>query len=60
MGDTFDRSKGQAMPAGSSGTGPAGMKHFAWVTGKTVGQIHGDGPWQIHYLNPADDPRHKK
>jgi hypothetical protein len=27
--------------------------------GDTVVQLHGVGPWQINYLNPADDPRKK-
>src|SRR5947209_229230 len=60
MGETFDPAKGRAIPAGSYGTWPPGMKHFAWVTGETVVQFHGDGPWTINYLNPADDPRAKK
>jgi quercetin dioxygenase-like cupin family protein len=57
MSEKIDRTAGQAMPAGSFGYWPAGMKHFAWVTGETVVQFHGIGPWQIRYLNPADDPR---
>ncbi len=57
MSDKVDKSKGQAMPAGSFGYWPAGMKHFAWVTGETTVQFHGIGPWQITYLNAADDPR---
>ncbi|HJZ90729.1 MAG TPA: cupin domain-containing protein [Gemmataceae bacterium] len=60
MGDVFDLKKGEEMPAGAYGTWPAGMKHFAWVTGETVVQLHGDGPWAIHYLNPTDDPRNVK
>jgi anti-sigma factor ChrR (cupin superfamily) len=60
MGDTFDPAKGRAMPAGSYGTWPPGMKHFAWVEGETVVQFHGDGPWSINYLDPADDPRNAK
>jgi hypothetical protein len=24
---------------------------------ETVIQLHGVGPWQINYINPADDPR---
>src|ERR1043165_6338408 len=56
MGDTLDEKKGQAMPAGSYGYWPAGMKHFAWVKGETIIQIHGMGPWTITYLNPGDDP----
>ena len=38
----------------------AGMKHFGWVKGETVLQVHGTGPWVIEYLNPDDDPRKKK
>jgi quercetin dioxygenase-like cupin family protein len=60
MGETFDQSAGQTMPAGTFGYWPAGMKHFAWVTGETVIQLHGIGPWTINYVNPADDPRTKK
>jgi len=59
-GDTFDPAKGREMPAGTYGTWPPGMKHFVWVTGETVLQFHGDGPWTITYVNPADDPRAKK
>ena len=57
MGDKFDQAATQVMPAGSFGHWPAGMKHFAWVKGETVIQVHGMGPWKIQYLNPADDPR---
>ncbi|MCI0700883.1 MAG: cupin domain-containing protein [Planctomycetia bacterium] len=60
MGDKFDASKGKAMPTGTYGTWPAGMKHFVWVKGETVIQFHGDGPWEIEYLNPLDDPRKGK
>jgi anti-sigma factor ChrR (cupin superfamily) len=60
MGDKFDSTKGEKMPAGTYGTWPAGMKHFVWVKGETVIQLHGEGPWQIRYLNPDDDPRRGK
>jgi hypothetical protein len=60
MGEKLDKAAGQAMPAGSFGYWPAGMKHFAWVTGETIVQVHGFGPWVIRYLNPADDPRNTK
>src|SRR5579883_657122 len=55
MGDRFDGSKGTAMPAGTFGTWAPGMKHFVWATGETVIQLHGNGPWVIEYVNPADD-----
>jgi hypothetical protein len=59
-GEKFDAKKGHALPAGSYGYWPAGMKHFAWTEGETVIQVHGVGPWGIDYLNPADDPRNEK
>jgi quercetin dioxygenase-like cupin family protein len=59
-GDTLDRSSAKSLPAGSFGYWPAGMKHAAWFEGETVIQLHGVGPWQINYVNPADDPRNAK
>ena len=60
MGEMFDTKKGKSLPRGTYGTWPAGMKHYVWVEGETVVQFHGDGPWEIKYLNPADDPRNAK
>ena len=48
------------MIAGSFGYWASGMKHFAWVKGETIIQVHGMGPWGITYVNPEDDPRTKK
>lgn len=60
VGDTFDKSKGSALPAGSFAFLAPKMNHFAWTERDTVIQLHGVGPWQINYLNPADDPRGAK
>jgi quercetin dioxygenase-like cupin family protein len=60
MGDNLDRSAAKTLPAGTYGFWPAGMKHTAWFDGETIIQLHGIGPWQINYLNPADDPRNAK
>jgi quercetin dioxygenase-like cupin family protein len=60
MGEKFDDTKGRAMPAGTYGQWPAGMKHFVWAKGETVLQFHGIGPWTIKYVNAADDPRNQK
>lgn len=57
MGDQFDKAKGNALPAGGFAFMPPKMNHFAWTSGETVIQIHALGPWQINYVNPADDPR---
>ena len=59
MGEKFDKTATRAMPAGSFGYWPVGMRHFAWVSGDTVLQLHGQGPWTVTYVNPADDPRKK-
>ncbi|HKZ78970.1 MAG TPA: cupin domain-containing protein [Pyrinomonadaceae bacterium] len=59
MGEKFDQSKGNAMPAGTFGFLPPQMKHFAWASEETVIQLHGEGPWEINYVNPSDDPRKK-
>jgi quercetin dioxygenase-like cupin family protein len=60
VGEALDRSTAKKLPAGSFGYWPAGMKHTAWSEGETVIQLHGIGPWQINYVNPADDPRNAK
>ena len=59
MGEKFDESKLNAMPAGTFGFMAPKMNHFAMTKGETVIQLHGVGPWQINYVNPADDPRKK-
>jgi hypothetical protein len=60
MGDNLDRSGAKTLPTGTYGFWPAGMKHAAWFDDGAVIQIHGVGPWQINYVNPADDPRNTK
>lgn len=60
MGDKFDQTAGRELAAGSFAFMPAGMKHFGWMKGETVVQVHGNGPFAIIYVNPADDPRNAK
>jgi len=60
MGDTFDRAATRALQAGSFGFWPAGTRHYAWAEGETVLQLHGQGPWTLTYVNPADDPRRRQ
>lgn len=59
MGDKFSAKHAVELTAGTYGNWPAGMKHFVWVEGETIVQFHGDGPWSIEYVYPADDPRRK-
>ncbi|HEY0420836.1 MAG TPA: cupin domain-containing protein [Acetobacteraceae bacterium] len=56
MGDKLDTAKGQVFEPGGFVAMPAQMNHFAWATEPTVIQIHGEGPFEIIYVNPADDP----
>jgi hypothetical protein len=59
MGDKLDRSKTQALHAGSIAVIDPKTNHFSWTKVETVVQFHGIGPLVIHYVNPADDPRNK-
>lgn len=56
-GRTFDESKLQDLEAGSFFSMPPGMEHFARAAEDSVVQLNGEGPWEINYINPADDPR---
>ena len=57
MGDKLDPKKGEAVKAGGYIRLPKGMHHYAWFTQETVLQLNGVGPWDLTYLNTADDPR---
>ena len=59
MGDKFDESAGKELVAGSFASMPKGTRHFAWAKGETIIQVHGIGPFELIYVNPADDPRKK-
>jgi quercetin dioxygenase-like cupin family protein len=59
MGDKADETSMRTLRAGSFGYWLAGTRHYAWMEGETVLQLHGQGPWTINYVNPADDPRRK-
>ena len=36
-----------------------GVAHFTMIEEDTVVQIHAIGPWDLTYVNPADDPRNQ-
>jgi quercetin dioxygenase-like cupin family protein len=58
-GKQFDGAKTEELPSGSYMRMPKGMPHFAVAKGETILQVHGVGPFEIQYVNPADDPRKK-
>jgi len=45
IGETFDKSKGVAVPPGGVVAISSGVPHFAWSEDETVVHVHGDGPW---------------
>lgn len=59
MGDKLDRTKTQTLEPGGFAAMPANMNHYAWTASNTVVQVHGDGPFVVVYVNPADDPSAK-
>lgn len=59
MGDKFDEASAHALAAGAYHFLPGKMHHAAAAKGETVLEIHGMGPFDIHYLDPADDPSKK-
>jgi len=67
MGDKFDETAMSTFGAGSFAAIEPGAHHYAMAKndmmfkGKdTTIQLHGEGPWEIHYVNASDDPRNKK
>jgi hypothetical protein len=45
-----------AMDVGAYHFLPGKMHHAAQAKGEVVVELHGMGPFDLHYLNPADDP----
>ncbi|MGH7366804.1 MAG: cupin domain-containing protein [Candidatus Rokuibacteriota bacterium] len=61
VGEKFDQRSGHALPVGGFVSIPPDHAHFAWSGAQeTVVQVHGVGPTDLRFVNPADDPRKKK
>jgi quercetin dioxygenase-like cupin family protein len=57
LGDKFSRK--DLLPglhAGGFIVAPANANHFALARGITIVQVHAMGPFQLTYVDPADDP----
>ena len=60
MGEKFDQGSGQELPVGGFASIPPDHPHYAWAgPQETVVQVHGVGPTDLRFVNPADDPRKK-
>jgi hypothetical protein len=55
MGDNLE-APAHELPTGAYHFLPGKMHHAAESKGDTVLQLHGTGPFDIHYLNAADNP----
>lgn len=55
-GDTLDMKAAQTLKAGGFHAIPAEHHHYAFSRGGAVVQIHGEGPFDITYVNAADSP----
>ena len=59
MGDKLDRRASQALEPGGFVSLPSKMHHFAWTAVPTIVQVSLEGPFDIFYVNPADNPQTK-
>ena len=60
MGNKFDEAATKEMSQGSYLVLPPGMTHFVSLTSEAIVQIDSEGPFQIKYVDAADDPRNAK
>jgi quercetin dioxygenase-like cupin family protein len=60
MGEKVDLTKGKMLEAGGMLALPANHAHYVWTTDEqTIIQVAAVGPFDLVYINPADDPRKK-
>ncbi|HWQ32040.1 MAG TPA: cupin domain-containing protein [Blastocatellia bacterium] len=57
LGEKLDRAAAHEMTVGAYTRMPKGTRHFAIAKGETIIQVHAIGPFEVNYVNPADDPR---
>ena len=60
MGDKLDRRGSQTLEPGGFVSLPGTMHHFAWTATPTVVQINLEGPFDIFYVNAADNPEKRQ
>jgi hypothetical protein len=55
----LDKEKTKALLLGSTVIIRPKTNHFIWTSEETVIQVHGVGPQDLNFVDPADDPRKK-
>jgi len=58
MGDKVDQANAGTLTKGYHVVMQAGMNHWVTNTDPVVIEVSGNGPFQIVYADPKDDPRH--
>ena len=59
-GEKLDENNAKALKPGGFSTIPAKSPHFVFTKEPCVIQVHAMGPFEITYINEADDPRKMK
>ena len=57
MGEKVDQASTKELGPGAFARFPKKTAHYGWSKGETITQVYGIGPFEITYVNPADDPR---
>ena len=57
MGDKMDAAAAHLLKTGGFHYLSAKEHHFAFSKASSVVQVNGEGPFDITYINPADDPQ---
>lgn len=58
IGESMDESASRRLTAGDFAVVPKGIKHSAWTRDEeAVIQTESEGPFEMHYVDPKDDPR---
>jgi quercetin dioxygenase-like cupin family protein len=58
LGEKLDKKMARSLSVGGYAVMPKGVRHFAIAGGKgALIQVQAMGPFDINYVNPADDPR---
>jgi anti-sigma factor ChrR (cupin superfamily) len=56
MGEKVDAAQAHALKAGGFHYLPGKTAHYAFTKTPSVVQVHGEGPFDLNYINPADNP----
>ena len=59
MSDKLDKAHAKTLSAGHHVVMKADMNHWVFARSPTTVQVSGNGPFQIAYVDPKDDPRTK-